>query len=39
LRVIRSESGIQVAVQLDDDTIAPKVESTQILNALREKLQ
>lgn len=39
LRVIRSESGIQVAVQLDDDTIAPKTESTEILNALREKLQ
>lgn len=39
LRVIRAETGIQVAVQLDDDTVAPKDVSTEILTALSEKLR
>lgn len=39
LRLVSSESGIQVSVQLDDDTVAPQEMSAQILLALREKLQ
>jgi len=39
LRITRSESGIQVAVQYDDDTLAPKETSAAILNRLREALE
>lgn len=39
LRVARSESGIQVSVQFDDDTLAPKEESAAVLNRLREALE
>lgn len=39
LRVSRSETGIQVSVQQDDDTLAPKEESARILNRLREHLE
>lgn len=39
LRITRSESGIQVAVQYDDDTLAPKDTSAGILNRLREALE
>lgn len=39
LRITRSESGIQVAVQHDDDTLAPKEESAAVLNRLREALE
>lgn len=39
LRITRSESGIQVAVQYDDDTLAPKETSAGILNRLREALE
>lgn len=39
LRVARSESGIQVSVQYDDDTLAPKEESAAVLNRLREGLE
>lgn len=39
LRVARSESGIQVSVQYDDDTLAPKEESATVLNRLREGLE
>ena len=38
MRLVSSESGIQVSVQLDDDTVAPKELSAQILLAVREKL-
>lgn len=39
LRVSRSETGIQVSVQLDDDTLAPKSDSARILNRLRESME
>tara|TARA_Y100000589_G_scaffold145753_1_gene139427 strand:+ start:6586 stop:7671 length:1086 start_codon:yes stop_codon:yes gene_type:complete len=39
LRLISSESGIQVSVQVDDDTLAPEEQSARILNQIREKLQ
>lgn len=39
LRVARSESGILVSVQFDDDTLAPKEESAAVLNRLREALE
>ncbi|MCP5013955.1 MAG: outer membrane protein assembly factor BamC [Ketobacter sp.] len=39
LRLISSESGIQVAVQVDDDTLAPEQQSARILNRLRERLE
>ena len=39
VRVARSENGIQVSVQYDDDTLAPKEESAHILNQLREAMQ
>ena len=39
LRIARSESGIQVSVQYDDDTLAPKEESAAVLNRLREALE
>ena len=39
LRVARSESGIQVSVQYDDDNLAPKEESAAVLNRLREALE
>ena len=39
LRLVSSESGIQVSVQLDDDTVAPKDLSAEILLALREQLR
>lgn len=39
LRLARSESGVQVSVQLDDDTLAPKDASAAILNRLRENLE
>ncbi|HVL00318.1 MAG TPA: outer membrane protein assembly factor BamC, partial [Dongiaceae bacterium] len=39
LRLSRSETGVQVSVQLDDDTLAPKEESARILNKLRESLE
>ena len=37
--LVSSESGIQVSVQLDDDTVAPKDLSAEILLALREQLR
>ncbi|MEE2732771.1 MAG: outer membrane protein assembly factor BamC [Pseudomonadota bacterium] len=39
LRLISSESGIQVSVQVDDDTLGPEQQSTRILNRVRENLQ
>jgi len=39
LRLISSESGIQVSVQVDDDNLAPEEQSAAILNRLRERLQ
>ena len=39
LRLISSESGIQVSVQVDDDTLAPEQQSARILNQVRESLQ
>lgn len=39
LRLISSESGIQVAVQVDDDTLAPQQQSARILNRIREALE
>lgn len=39
LRIARSESGIQVSVQYDDDNLAPKEESARVLNRLREALE
>lgn len=39
LRLISSESGIQVSVQVDDDTLAPEQQSAHILNRIRESLQ
>lgn len=39
LRVARSESGIQVSVQHDDDNLAPKEDSAAVLNRLREALE
>ncbi len=39
LRLSRSETGIQVSVQLDDDTLAPKDDSARILNRLRESME
>jgi outer membrane protein assembly factor BamC len=39
LRLVNSESGIQVAVQVDDDTVAPKELSANILNRIRENLE
>lgn len=39
LRLSRSETGVQVSVQLDDDALAPKEDSARILNRLRESLE
>jgi len=39
LRIARSESGIQVSVQYDDDALAPKEISAGVLNRLREALE
>lgn len=39
LRLISSESGIQVAVQVDDDTLAPEEQSARVLNRIRESLE
>ena len=38
VRLANSESGVQVSVQLDDETVAPKNLSAGILNRLREHL-
>ncbi len=39
LRIARSESGIQVSVQYDDDNLASKETSAAVLNRLREAME
>ncbi|MAR92955.1 MAG: outer membrane protein assembly factor BamC [Pseudomonadota bacterium] len=39
LRLVTSESGIQVSVQVDDDTLAPQEQSARVLNRLRASLE